>query len=56
MPKWLEEGQDKSKGGCPNPDDRGSKAYPVKHHPSGTQNTDRNNPHAPQKAHKGKGK
>ena len=45
MPK-LEEGRDKSRGGCPNPDDRGTRSYPVKHHAEGLTNRDRHNPHA----------
>jgi hypothetical protein len=28
-----EEGKDKSRGGCPNPQDMGSKSYPVRHVP-----------------------
>jgi hypothetical protein len=46
----LEEGKDKSKGGCPNPQDRGHKAFPLKHHPSGLQNTGRHGPNSPDKA------
>jgi hypothetical protein len=54
MSDRLKEGQDKSKGGCPNPQDRGHKAFPLRHHPAGLQNTDRRGPNTPGKEHKGK--
>jgi hypothetical protein len=42
----LEEGKDKSKGGCPNPDDRGVKSYPMKHQAVGLENKNLRHLHA----------
>jgi hypothetical protein len=54
MSDRLKEGQDKSKGGCPNPQDRGHKSYPMRHQPAGLQNSDRRGPNTPGKEQKTK--
>jgi hypothetical protein len=51
----LEEGVSKKEAGCPNPQDKGTRSYPMKHVPVGTQSGGRNHPHeGKHKSHKGK--
>jgi hypothetical protein len=56
MSDRLKEGRDQTKSGCPNPQDRSHKSFPMRHRPEGLQNSGRRGPQTPDREHKGKGK